>query len=130
MVSVINLQLKPDIFQLHASNSTFNSEINDKENEAKPILQHRPWCSFHPKNIQEAVRNKFTKRTSKVTFLRSKTSKPGQSVPDKFHHPKLFENKLSNYEALTSSYYRSELDLRETDLPDKDIKILQLLVRK
>ena len=52
MVSVINLQIKPDIFQLHASNATFNSEMTNKEKEAKPTLQHRPWCSFHPKNVQ------------------------------------------------------------------------------
>ena len=53
MVSVINLQIKPDIFQLHASNSTFNSEMNDREKEANLTLQHRPWYSFHPKNVQE-----------------------------------------------------------------------------
>ena len=95
---------------------------------------HRTWCSYHPLNLRR--RNKVNILPSNSPNRRSNdisnTSNSNQSVPDKFHQPKQFQNTLSssNSGAVISSYFRSELDLSITELPEKDIKILNLLVKK
>ena len=138
MVSVINLQLKPDVFQLHSSHSTIDVNIKtlETENSETQTTHHRPWCSFHPQNLKGAFKSKVkispSNRDIRWPNDVSNTSTPSQSISDKFHQPKLFPNNFldPNYVAVISSYYRSELDLSETQLPDKDIRILQLLLKK
>ena len=133
MVSVINVELIPDVFQLQSCHSTYNVNNNEEKEEVKSS-HHRTWCSFHPLNLRR--RNKVKILPSNSPNRRSNdlsnTSNSTQSVPDKFHQPKLFQNTFSSYNngAVISSYFRSELDLNETDLPNKDIKILNLLVKK
>ena len=133
MVSVINVELIPDVFQLQSCHSTFNVNNNEEIEEVKSF-HHRTWCSFHPLNLRR--RNKVNILPSNSPNRRSNnvfnTSNSNQSVPDKFHQPKQFQNTLSssNSGAVISSYFRSELDLSKTELPHKDIKILNLLDKK
>ena len=133
MVSVINIELIPDVFQLQSCHSTFNVNKNEEKEEVKSS-HHRTWCSFHPLNLRRRNKvqilpsNSHNRRSNDV----SNTSISNQSVPDKFHQRSQFQNTYSSSKsgAVISSYFRCQLDLSKTKLPDKDIKILNLLVKK
>ena len=98
MVSVINVELIPDVFQLQSCHSTFNvnnnKEKEDQEKEKVKSSYHRNWCSYHPLNLRR--RNKVQILPSNSPNRRSNdvsnTSNSNQSVSDKFHQPKLFQN--------------------------------------
>ena len=124
------------MFQLQSCHSTFNVNNNEEKKDKQKVKRshHRTWCSYHPLNLRR--RNKVKILPSTIPNRRSNdisnTSNSTQSVPDKFHQPKLFQNPFFSLynSAIISSYFRSELDLSTTELPDKDIKILNVLVKK
>ena len=73
-----------------------------------------------------APRNRDNKRSNEI-FNKSPSV---QSVPDKFDKAQLFQNIVFNSEDVKPGYFRSEMDLSNTELPEKDIRILNLLVKK
>ena len=133
MVSVINVELKPDVFHLHSYQSTFSASFHEeKQNYKTP--QHKAWCSFHPVNLKRMTKVKIKPSNSTNRRLEETSTKASsvQFAPDKSHQPKLFQTTFLNSKnkAAIESYFRSEMDLSKTELPDKDIKILNLLVKK
>ena len=131
MVSVINIELRPDVFQLHSCHSTFPVSQDNKKGDDPTV--HKSWSSFHPvnnlkrrKKVKMAPRNRDNKRSNEI-FNKSPSV---QSVPDKFDKAQLFQNIVFNSEDVKPGYFRSEMDLSNTELPEKDIRILNLLVKK
>ena len=123
--------------------SIFNMNINEEKKDKQKVKSshHRTWCSFHRLSLRR--RNKVQILPSNSRNWRSndvsQKSNSNQSVPDKLHQPNRFQNTFSrskngaiiyNSRAVISSKFRSELDLSKTELPDKDIKIMNLLVKK
>ena len=130
MVSVINVELKPDVFHLHSYQSTFSAGLQEEKQKYEMSSHKARGCSFHPVNLKRMTRVKIKPSNSTNRRLEETSTKTSsvQFAPDKSHQPKLFLN--SKNKAAIESYFRSEMDLSKTELPDKDIKILNLLVKK
>ena len=131
MVSVINIELEPDGIQIlpHSSSPCLNSHEQEEEKEKTQMKvhgQHKVWCSFHPKNFVK--RNRRVKIAEDITSsVESRTVLPnsGNSSTTKSNSANSVGICVKNCDI-----FRSELNLSEADIPSKDIKILNLLLRR
>ena len=131
MVSVINIELEPDeIEMLPYSSSPCHNPHKEEEEKIKTQIkvhdQHKVWCSFHPKN--------FVKRNRRVKIAENIT----RSVQSRVVLPHSGNTSTTTSNSANSvgicvkncDIFRSELNLSGADIPSKDIKILNLLLRR